>query len=254
MVGIAALEARRGRRPALEESRVLGLRLLRASIPAPAGLGEGRLLGRTARAGRALARAGVRRVLAAADFPCWPALAAAGLRPVETEAFCQTLAVPLALAWLRRAGVRPTRACLALSGPRVGRPLFAAAEALCPRVRHLIVDVPGGEGAELAAWLREEYGAAVLDPAAAEPDLTLAFAPGGRTAGPALELYGPAPGLDGLCPAPAEGDLPAGLDRLPLLALLWESGRLGAGDVRILAGGGERIDLTGGGKLPIISY
>ena len=79
MVGIAALEARRGRRPALEESRVLGLRLLRASIPAPAGLGEGRLLRRTARAGRALARAGVRRVLAAADFPCWPALAAAGL-------------------------------------------------------------------------------------------------------------------------------------------------------------------------------
>lgn len=226
MVGIAALEARRGRRPALEESRVLGLRLLRASIPAPAGLGEGRLLRRTARAGRALARAGVRRVLAAADFPCWPALAAAGLRPVETEAFCQTLAVPLALAWLRRAGVRPTRACLALSGPRVGRPLFVAAEALCPRVRLLTVDVPG-EREALAAWLWREFGAAVLSPAAAPTaDAALWFADGGGAGRAVLRLYGPAPDLAGLAFTPPAPVAASGLDLLPAMALLWEAGRL----------------------------
>lgn len=50
----------------------------------------------------------------------------------------------------------------------MSRPLFAAAERLCPQVRHLVVDVPG-EGEELAAWLREEYGAAVLRPAGRPP-------------------------------------------------------------------------------------
>ena len=61
---------------------------------------------------------------------------------------------PRALAALRRAGILRVRATVALSGPRVSRPLFAAAERLCPQVRHLVVDVPG-EGEELAAWLRE---------------------------------------------------------------------------------------------------
>lgn len=74
----------------------------------------------------------------------------------------------------------------------MSRPLFAAAERLCPQVRHLVVDVPG-EGEELAAWLREEYGAAVLRPGGAAPDVTLAFGPGGEERGRVLRLYGPAP-------------------------------------------------------------
>lgn len=89
---------------------------------------------------------------------------------MDPEPFCQAIAVPLALAALRRAGILRVRATVALSGPRVSRPLFAAAERLCPQVRHLVVDVPG-EGEELAAWLREEYGAAVLRPAGG-PDVT----------------------------------------------------------------------------------
>ena len=154
MVGIVALEARKGRRPALEEGAVWGMPALRAGVPAPPGLREARLRRRTERAAAALARAGVRRVLAAEDFPCWPVLEAAGLRPVETEPFCQAMAVPLALAALRRARILRAQATVALAGQRVSRPLFAAAEALCPQVRRLVVDVPG-EGEELAAWLRE---------------------------------------------------------------------------------------------------
>ncbi|MFR2332334.1 MAG: hypothetical protein ACLS63_05180 [Flavonifractor plautii] len=61
---------------------------------------------------------------------------------MDPEPFCQAIAVPLALAALRRAGILRVRATVALSGPRVSRPLFAAAARLCPQVRHLVVDGP----------------------------------------------------------------------------------------------------------------
>ena len=161
LVGIVALEERRGRRPVVTEERVLGLRCLRVSVPVRPGLREDRRKRRAEQGAAALYRAGVRRALTAEDFPDWPALEGQGLRSVDPEPFCQAIAVPLALAALRRAGILRVRATVALSGPRVSRPLFAAAARLCPQVRHLVVDVPG-EGEELAAWLREEYGAAVL--------------------------------------------------------------------------------------------
>ena len=201
LVGIVALEERRGRRPVVTEERVLGLRCLRVSVPVRPGLREDRRK---------------------------------RLRSVDPEPFCQAIAVPLALAALRRAGILRVWATVALSGPRVSRPLFAAAARLCPQVRHLVVDVPG-EGEELAAWLREEYGAAVLRPGGAAPDVTLAFGPGGEERGTVLRLYGPAPGLAGLRPILEEGGLPPDLAPLPLLSLLWECGRLTEGQIRIHA-------------------
>ena len=234
LVGIVALEERRGRRPVVTEERVLGLRCLRVSVPVRPGLREDRRKRRAEQGAAALYRAGVRRALTAEDFPDWPALEGQGLRSVDPEPFCQAIAVPLALAALRRAGILRVRATVALSGPRVSRPLFAAAERLCPQVRHLVVDVPG-EGEELAAWLREEYGAAVLRPGGAAPDVTLAFGPGGEERGRVLRLYGPAPGLAGLRPIPEEGGLPPDLAPLPLLSLLWECGRLTEGQIQIHA-------------------
>ena len=153
---------------------------------------------------------------------------------MDPEPFCQAIAAPWP--WPRSGG-RAYCGCgplWLLSGPRVSRPLFAAAERLCPRVRHLVVDVPG-EGEELAAWLREEYGAAVLRPGGAAPDVTLAFGPGGEERGGVLRLYGPAPGLAGLRPILEEGGLPPDLAPLPLLSLLWECGRLTEGHIRIHA-------------------
>ena len=234
LVGIVALEERRGRRPVVTEERVLGLRCLRVSVPVRPGLREDRRKRRAEQGAAALYRAGVRRALTAEDFPDWPALEGQGLRSVDPEPFCQAIAVPLALAALRRAGILRVRATVALSGPRVSRPLFAAAARLCPQVRHLVVDVPG-EGEELAAWLREEYGAAVLRPGGAAPDVTLAFGPGGEERGTVLRLYGPAPGLAGLRPILEEGGLPPDLAPLPLLSLLWECGRLTEGQIRIHA-------------------
>ncbi|MDR3861518.1 MAG: hypothetical protein Q3X65_05555 [Flavonifractor sp.] len=234
LVGIVALEERRGRRPVVTEERVLGLRCLRVSVPVRPGLREDRRKRRAEQGAAALYRAGVRRALTAEDFPDWPALEGQGLRSVDPEPFCQAIAVPLALAALQRAGILRVRATVALSGPRVSRPLFAAAARLCPQVRHLVVDVPG-EGEELAAWLREEYGAAVLRPGGAAPDVTLAFGPGGEERGTVLRLYGPAPGLAGLRPILEEGGLPPDLAPLPLLSLLWECGRLTEGQIRIHA-------------------
>ena len=225
---------RRGRRPVVTEERVLGLRCLRVSVPVRPGLREDRRKRRAEQGAAALYRAGVRRALTAEDFPDWPALEGQGLRSVDPEPFCQAIAVPLALAALRRAGILRVRATVALSGPRVSRPLFAAAARLCPQVRHLVVDVPG-EGEELAASLREEYGAAVLRPGGAAPDVTLAFGPGGEERGTVLRLYGPAPGLAGLRPILEEGGLPPDLAPLPLLSLLWECGRLTEGQIRIHA-------------------
>lgn len=222
----------------LEERRLMDLRCLWADVPAADTLREKRRLRRVRRGAEQLARAGVRRVLAAADFPHWEVLEGAGLRPVETEGFCQALAVPLALAALDRQGKPPERAWVALSGRRVGHALFQAAEALCPQVRYLSVDA-GKEGEDLAAWLRGEFGAAVRPPAGAGADVALCFGPeraGGRTG---FHLWGKRPDLAGFLPVPAAGGLPAGVDRLPLLALLWEEGRLGTDRLRILPPGAK---------------
>ena len=223
MVGVAELVGTRGRRPRLEERSLLGLPCRWAAIPVPAGGGEGRTVRRVSRAARMLAAAGVRRVLTAADFPHWDLLAAAGLRPVDPGPFCRSQAAPLALAALTRQGKPPERARVLLSARRACPALFRAAEALCPRVRELAVDA-GAEGEELAAWLRAEFGAAVRPPDGGA-DVALRFDPGEARGRIVLRLYGPAPDLAGIRPGAEDEDLPA-LDRLPLLALLWETGRL----------------------------
>ena len=60
--------------------------------------------------------------------------------------------------------------------------------------------------------------------------------------GAALDLSGTEAGLDGLVPAGPE-ELPGTLERLPLLALLWEEGRLKKEEIRIQPG--KSLDRTG---------
>lgn len=226
MVGVVELKETKGRRPVITEERLLGLRCLQTEIPVRPGLGERRLGRRVDKGARLLVRAGVRRVVTAADFPCWDRLVQNGLRPVEPERFCQALALPLTLAALRRQGVPPAQASVVLSGPGASHALLRAAEELCPRVRRLSVDVPG-EGEALADWLWREFGAARVSPdAGSEADVALRFGPEGRTGRTTFELYGLRPGLAGLRLIPPEGVGKRGLDTLPVLALLWEEGRL----------------------------
>ena len=209
-----------GGRGGAEAGSLYGLSVLRARADPEGFWGERRLR----RAGRSLRRGGALRVLVPGVFGRWPLLAALGLRPVETEGFVRAQSAPLALAGLERRGLAPDRAAVALRGLRADRDMARAAAQLCPQVRRLIIDAPGG-GAELAAWLRREFGVPVLPPGE-RGALALRFHPAGVGGEePALALYGPAPDLGGLtlsAPALAEGDRAD----LPLLAALWEGGKL----------------------------
>ena len=226
MVGVLELKETKGHRPVITEERLLGLRCLQVEIPVRPSLAEGRLCHRVDKGARLLVRAGVRRVVTAADFHYWDRLERSGLRHVETERFCQALALPLTLAALERQGMPPARASVVLSGPSASYALLRAAEELCPRVRRLSLDVPG-EGEALADWLWREFGAARVSPdAGSRADVALHFGPGGRTGRTTFELYGLRPVLAGLQLIPPEGVEKRGLDNLSVLALLWEEGRL----------------------------
>lgn len=209
----------------VEAGRLYGLPVLRGAVDPSGFWGERRLR----RAVRALRRGGVGRVLAPQEL--LPLLEGSGLRPVDPEPLIRAQSVPLALAALERQGVAPHRATVALRGLRADRDLARTAAELSPKVRRLVVDAPRG-GEELAQWLRQEFGIPVL-PGGERGQVALRFQAGTpRLEEVSLGLYGPDPELDGLilsAPALEEGDREA----LPLLAALWEGGRLGRADIKI---------------------
>lgn len=231
MVGWVAQEQRRGWRIQLETQAVFGLRLLQATIPVRPGLGQFALERRLARAGRLLREAGCRRALTDADFPLWSKLEEIGLLPVDPGSLCMSLAPRLTLAYLERKGIPAQEATVALVGRRVDRFLFETASALCPCVRHLAIRA-GEDGTELARWLEREYGVPVLERDCGA-HVKLHFAPPAEQPGAdELVLCGPVPGLGALDLRMAT-PLPEKLDPLPLLALLWEEGRLNCEDIVI---------------------
>lgn len=216
----------RGRGQAVR-GRLYGLPVLRAEADLSGFFGERRLC----RAGRELRRGGVARLLAPPDFSRWSQLERFGLRPVNPESFVQSQAVPLALRALERQGLAPDSARVALRGRRADRAMARTAARLCLVVRGLVIDAPQG-GPELAGWLRREFGVPVL-PREELGQVALTFQAG--CPGPektALELFGPRPGLAGLsltAPGLAEEDR----GELPLLAALWEGGKLLPEDIKI---------------------
>lgn len=223
MLGHIVLTEERGSRPVQEREEVLGLSVCRVTVPAPASLNGWRLNRRLEKAARMLEQAGIRRVLAAPGFPGWPRLSARGILGVETAPFCQAMAAPLVLAALERRGTAPERAVVALRGNRVTRSFFQAAEALCPRVRALTVCAPSG-GEALATYLRREYGVAVLERGTA--DLTVCFSQEEGGMEGALMLCSSWPELLNLSITLKDAALPACFEPLPLLAALWEEGRI----------------------------
>lgn len=223
MLGHIVLVEEKGRRPVRTREEVMGLGFCKMAVPVSPGLSAWRVERRLEKAARMLEAAGVRRVLAAPGFPGWPRLALHGLLAVDVAPFCQAMAAPLALAALERRGCKPEGAVAALRGSRVTRPFFQCAEALCRRVKGLTVSAPSG-GEALALYLRREYGVAVLEEGAA--DLTVAFSPEEEEAKEVLALYGPQPDLLGLSFALRDTELPGSFEPLPLLAALWEEGRL----------------------------
>lgn len=202
-----------------------GLPVLRSEVDRSGFWGERRLR----RAGRALRRAGALRVLAPEDL--LPLLEDLGLRRVDPGPFVRAQSAPLALTALERRGQAPDRAAVALRGLRADRDMLRAAEALCPKVRGLVIDAPRG-GRELARWLRREYGVPIL-PEGEQGQAALVFQAGcPRREEVTLELFGPRPRLAGLTltvPRLEEEDR----EDLSLLAALWEGGRLRQEDIKI---------------------
>ena len=215
-------------RPQVE--RVEGLPLLRAGCR---GEPEDWRPGALARACRALGREGARRALAPPGFTRWREAARWGLEPVDTGPFCRALAAPIALAGLEGAGHPPEPAAVALRGARVSRALWEAAWALCGRVRLLYVTAPQG-GGELRRALWEELGIPGLEEGRGTADLALHFDPDLRGGGRVVDLSRPGPELEGFTLRAPERALPADCDPLPLLALLWETGRLSSGEIQVL--------------------
>ncbi len=221
MVGELVWSTAKGRGRA--ERVALGpLTALRWTVHAPEGMARWRAERRLRRAERALVAAGVGRVVLRPDFPCRELLRV--LRPVDVLPFWREAADVLALGALAAQGVEPRRGRVALSAPRLCPELIGAARRLCPQVRGLLIDAPGG--GEYARRLQKEFGLPVTPPAAGA-DATVALGPGGGRWGRSVELYG-AGSLGGLR-LKAEGiDLPADCAD-QVLALLWERGELKRG-------------------------
>lgn len=215
-----------GRRPILDHIQVGGLPLLRCRVPKASGWWSPRPDKTLDRAAKLLVRSGCRRVMTGPEFRRWDLLERRGLRPVEGERLAQALAAPAALALLDYRGVAYACGSVGLYGHRVGRACFETALALCPVVGQLTVDVPDG-GEDLARYLWEEFGAAVLEGRVGQmPDVCLCFAPVKELPPGALALWGSRPYLGGLIPCPREVALPPGADPLAMTALLWEEGRV----------------------------
>lgn len=209
-------EKGRGR---VERTELGPVTVLRSAVYEPDGLSCRRLERRLRRAERVLAGAGVRRVVLSADFPYAGELRL--LRPVDVLPMRRGLADVFALGALTARGVAPNRGRVALSGPRLCPELMAAAERLCPQVRGLLIDAPGG--AEYARWLHGRFGVPVTPPAAGA-DVTAAFGPGGGRWGRTVELYNGG-SLGGLALRKEGHSLPDDCAE-QLLALLWERGQV----------------------------
>lgn len=214
----------------LSIERALGLPLLRVETPGPEIKPR-----HTRRAARILRKKGVRRVLVPAEFPHWDILERHGLQGVETGEFCRALAAPIALAALKRDGVRPQMATVVLRGERVTRAMRTAALALCSRVKHLVISAPTG-GEALRAELRQEFGIPALeDGPARRSDLGIHFSPAAGRGERTIDLAGPEPSVEGFSFSVERGEFPADCQTVPLLSALWESGRLDPAEIAVTA-------------------
>ena len=225
MVGQLVLAQSRGRQK-VEQGTLGPLAVLRGTVFEPDGLSRRRLARRIRRVEQTLARLGVGRVVLGSDFPYGERLAL--LRPVDPLPFWRGTADVLALGALAAEGVPPSRGRVALSASRLCPELESAAERLCPQVRGLLIDAPGGE--DYARYLQARFGLPVA-PAAAGADVTAAFGPEGGRWGRCVELYGGG-SLGGLSLRAEGADLPEDCAD-QVLALLWERGEVRREELRV---------------------
>ena len=221
MLGLLCWSEERGVR--LERAQLLGMPVLQVNL-APGGRWENR---RLRRAARLLERQGVRRVLVPPEFHGWQELSKRGLRGVDPVSLYRAMADRLVMAGLERRGVENERACVVLRGEYVDADLERTARLLCPKVRTLIIQVEWG-GERLARELYRTFGAAPQPEG--RPDTAVRFSGEGQQGELVLcgqaELLGLGLDMDG-------STLPEGLEAMPLLTALWQSGRLSLEELRV---------------------
>lgn len=203
------------------------LPVLTVTVCAPPSMGMWRKRRRMRRAVRALNQAGVRQVIWPQNCP--RSLQEAGFAGIEVEALYQAQADRLALGALEGLGIPSGEGRIALVGQRLTIPLQRTAQRLCPRVKGLLIQVPGA-GEDYARWLHGQYGLPVA-PAAAGAEVTVAFSPGGPRWGRCLEVYGDC-SLDDLRLTAPGLDLPEEMEEA-LLAVLWERGEIRGEDLAV---------------------
>lgn len=182
---------------------------------------------RLRRIGRGLARLGTRRVILSQELPeettRW--LTLPGVDPLP---LCRAKGAELALALLDAVPPRLRRVALVGENAREG---YRMAQALCPRVGTLLLDFDRGEE-PLRQALEACYGAVCLHlDQAPPPQVTVELSRREGSQGRVLRLWGE-PGLGGLALA-LDRPLPPGVPALPLLELLWETGRVELEQIRI---------------------
>lgn len=122
---------------------------------------------------------------------------------------------------------------MVLRGERVTRAMRMSALKLCPEVKNLLIAAPVG-GAGLQAELRREYGVPALEDAPGRaPDLAIHFAPSAGGGARIVDLSGNSPRMDHFSFALREQTLPEDCEGLPLLAALWETGRLDPAEITV---------------------
>lgn len=225
MLGQIVYSAGKRERGVPEETSLHGLSVLRVAVD-PDGFWAGH---RLHRAGKKLARAGVRRVLVPEEFQHWEKLEEWGLGPIDPCPFLRANAASLSMAALKGSGRIPERSSVALRALKADRTVVLAAEELCPKVREVCIAVPRG-GEALSRHLRWEYGMAVR-PDRKDVNGAVRFASETWEAGDCvLNLF-----REGLEENRVSVTVP-GLKnhetgRIFLLAALWEGGKLKKGDL-----------------------
>ena len=195
-----------GRKIGLQCEQILGLSVLTLELPWSSRRPE-----RVVRKGAVLLHSRrVRCVLTPPEFPWWPVLMQSGLRPVDTGPLRCKLVPAWVAAQLGQRSIPRETAVVRLKGERNEPTLEGIARELCPLVRSLVLDLPGGERA--ANRLRRELGIPVLPRGFDGAHLTLRLQDGPVLEGAEITLL--------------DRNLPTDCDRLSLLAVLWETGRI----------------------------
>lgn len=162
----------------------------------------------------------VNRVLLPEGWEFWQSFRRQGLQIVNTGALRTALTPAWAVTSLQRKGLEPQQATLRLWGERENASMYTVARALCPMVRCLSIDVPGGS--EIAQLLHAEFGMPVLPMRRGRADLDLAFAPD--------------PQLSNCTVCLKECDvLPVEGGNMEILCVLWENGRIFTEDIAVKA-------------------